>query len=43
MTLKDELAIKKNRLATLRNSGKDNTGVQRRLEREIRNLESKIK
>lgn len=34
------LAIKKNRLANLQANGKNNTGVVRKLKREIRNLEN---
>lgn len=43
MTLANKIALKENRLTTLKNSEKENSGVQKRLEREIRNLESKVK
>ena len=42
MTLENKIAIKENRLSTLRNSDKENTGVQRKLEREIRNLKKQL-
>lgn len=42
MTLENKIAIKENRLSTLRNSDKENTGVQRKLEREIRNFKKQL-
>lgn len=41
MTQEQKLALKKDRLSKLQNSGKENFGVQRKLARQIRNMESK--